>query len=166
MGARVTRERELVRIAQVARPYPVDLLEGCETGLVLFAAAFLGVNDAVHFAEAGLETTCVDTDLERLTAMAQLYPRSWRWHPGDAWEYAAKRFERGDTFDAVSVDTFTGDAELRSLASLDLWTGIANRVVTVTLTGEPPPPPEGWKDSLFERADGVYWLVLERGADA
>lgn len=152
----------LEHIAMRARPYPADLLVGCETGLVLFAAAFQGHNDAVHFAEAGLETTCVDVDAAKLAAMAQLYPRSWKWAVDDAWKYAEDALRNGEQFDAVSVDTFTGDAMRRSLGSLELWTSIARRLVTATITdGEMPEAPPGWTASLFERASGVYWLVLE-----
>ena len=55
--------------------YPTHLLEGCETGLCLFAAAFLGQNDAAHFEEAGVLTTCVDIDAERLGQMSFYYPK-------------------------------------------------------------------------------------------
>lgn len=156
--------KTLEHVAQQARPYPSEKLVGCSTGLVLFAAAFAGHNDAIHFAEAGIETTCVDLDHERLAAMARIYPSSWKFHVDDAWRYAEDALANGETFDAVSVDTFTGDAERRSIESLDLWTSIANRLVTATFTGGFFELPYGWRDSLVERATGVYWLVLERDA--
>lgn len=148
-----------------ARPYPTHLLEGCETGLVLFAAAFLGHNDAIHFAEAGLETTCVDLDAERLQrAMEPLYPAEWLFFPMDAWNYAECACREGVSWDVVSCDTWTGDLMHRSLDSLDLWCSLARKAVTVTLTvGATYTLPEGWVDSeLYERAPGVYWLVLTR----
>lgn len=154
----------LADIAMEARPYPSELLEGCETGLVLFAAAFLGHNDAVHFAEAGLTTMCVDIDGHRLKQMQELYPDDWTFAEVDAWEAASLLLAgRPTQFDAVSVDTFTGAATRRSLDSLELWCSLARRLVTITYTaGEAYEVPEGWKGALYERATNVYWLVLTR----
>jgi hypothetical protein len=154
----------LEHIAMQARPYPAHLLEGCETGLVLFAAAFLGHNDAIHFAEAEIEEVwCVDIDAMRLDEMCPLYPAHWSFRHADAWEYARIHSEVGSQYDVVSADTFTGPAMRRSLDSLDLWCSLARKVVTVTYTsGEAYEVPEGWRESLYERATNVYWLVLER----
>lgn len=161
MGVRVTT---IEHVAMRARPYPAEKLAGLETGLVLFAAAFEGHNDAIHFAEAELETTCVDVDGEAIARMAQIYPRDWKWAVDDAWRYAEDARAIGESWDAVSVDTFTGDAMARSLESLELWTSIANRLVTATYTSGAPAAitPRGWRADLFERAQGVFWLVLER----
>jgi hypothetical protein len=153
----------LTHVAMEARPYPTHLLEGCETGLVLFAAAFLGHNDAIHFAEAGLRCSCVDVDAERLAVMRGLYPDTWAFFEGDAWEWAEKC--RGNvTWDAVSCDTWTGDLMERSLVSLDLWCSLARKAVTVTITDDVKSidVPEGWWSSLYPRSDHVSWLVLER----
>lgn len=152
-------------VAMEARPYPADRLHGCETGLVLFAAAFLGHNDAIHFAEAGLKTTCIDVDGPRLSEMRALYPDDWEFVERDAWEYAEEcRLTGLYQWDAVSADTFTGAPTIRSLGSLALWCSLARRLVTVTITdAEPVPPiPAGWLTSYFERARGVHWLILER----
>lgn len=157
----------LEHVAMEARPYPTHLLEGCETGLCLFAAAFLGHNDAIHFAEAGLqEVVCIDTDCERLKEMEALYPSgimgSFDFFCSDAWQYA-ERAQTEVPFDVVSVDTFTGDVMRRSLDSLELWCDLAHKVVTVTYTpGEAYEVPDGWQESLYERATNVFWLVLER----
>lgn len=155
----------LEQVGREARPYPTHLLEGCETGLVLFAAAFLGHNDAIHFAKAGLRTTCVDIDAERLREMQVLYPPDWEFVVADAFQYAddASHYAYGP-WDAVSVDTFTGDAMRDSLGNLWDWTEIAEKVVTVTITDEALDAydvPTGWNASLFPRTSGVYWLVLE-----
>jgi hypothetical protein len=146
-----------------ARPYPTRILEGAETGLVLFAAAFLGHNDAIHFAEAGMKATCVDVDESRLREMHALYPENWAFRLMDAWEYA-ETYPVREAYDVVSCDTWTGDLMRRSLDSLELWCSLARKAVTVTLTtGAPYTLPEGWVDTeLYERAHGVYWLVLER----
>lgn len=153
----------LEHVAMQARPYPTHLLEGCETGLVLFAAAFLGHNDAIHFAEMGIETTCVDIDGERLSEMRGLYPDSWRFVESDAWKFADTAYAEEMSYDAVSADTFSGDAMRRSLDSLDLWCSLTRKVVTVTYTaGEAYEVPDGWRGDLYERVTGVYWLVLTR----
>jgi hypothetical protein len=154
----------LGHVAMQARPYPTHVLEGCETGLCLFAAAFLGHNDAVHFAQAGLRTLCVDIDEERLHEMERLYPSDWGFHVSDAWEFA-RSVSAAPVADVVSADPFTGDTMQRVLASLELWCSLARKAVivgvTLDLTGSYTTP-SGWNASLFHRANNVYWLVLER----
>lgn len=155
----------LEHVAMQARPYPAHRLEGCETGLVLFAAAFLGHNDAAHFAEAGVVTTCVDIDGRRLREMQMLYPSSWAFITADAWEQADEFGKQRVTFDAVSCDTWTGDLMHRALASLDLWCSVARKFVTVTIVPEEVAElhvPEGWTASLYPRSERVSWLVLTR----
>lgn len=158
----------LEAVALEARVYPADLLAGCETGLVLFSAAFLGHNDAIHFAISELETTCVDTDRDRLEQMRELYPEHWAFVAADAWTYAQTAAELGSTWDVVSLDPFTGDAMRRVLEDLELWTSIANRLVivgTTTLGTAFADIPAGWRSAgRVERAQGVYWLILERAA--
>lgn len=153
----------LEQIGDVARPYPAQYLEACRTGLCLFGAAYLGHNDAVHFYEHGLATTVVDTDSERLEAMRDLYPDAWSFVSVDAWEYAHAAAREEVSWDAVSVDCFTGDAELRVLEDLALWASIAREVVTVTITdGKRFVTPPGWASGWHLRSPGVYWLVLRR----
>ena len=153
----------LEHVAMQARPYPVHLLKGCETGLVLFAAAFLGHNDAIHFAEAGMTCECVDVDGDRLDEMRELYPDDWAFYEADAWTYAQAAQREELTWDVISADTFTGSVMRRSLDSLELWTSLARRVVTATYTaGEAYEVPKGWQGELFHRAALVYWLVLTR----
>lgn len=158
------RYQTIEDVAMEARPYPDHLLADCETGLVLFAAAFEGHNDAIHFALAGIRGYCVDVDTPKLTRMASLYPRTWQWGFDDAWKFADAARELGESWDVVSCDTWTGDLMHRSLESLDLWCSIANRVVTVTITDDVDEIalPEGWTSSLYPRSDHVSWLVLER----
>jgi hypothetical protein len=149
-------------VAMQARPYPTHLLENAETGLVLFAAQYLGHNDAVHFALENVLTTCVDVNSARLEEMEPLYPEDWRFVCDDAWTYA-ERHSGQDQWDVVSVDTYRGDAEARSLKSLELWCSLARVAVTVTLSnGLEYQTPTGFKGYEFVRAPGVYWLVLER----
>lgn len=153
----------LEHVAMHGRPYPVDGLVGCETGLCLFAAAFLGHNDAIHFAEAGMHGYCVDIDGVRLAEMATLYPGSWQWAVDDAWLFAADAKRLKQSWDVVSVDTFTGAATERSMASLDLWCSIADRMVTATVTeGASFHIPSEWNATHYPRSSDVYWLVLTR----
>ncbi len=150
----------LDKISAVARPYPAHLLNGCETGLCLFSAAFLGHNDAIHFARQEITTTCVDTDASRLLEMRDLYPDGWKFVVANAWKFAEQTRLR---WDAISVDTFTGDVMERSLASLELWCSLARKVVTVTLTeGAQYETPSGWLAWTFPRSGVVSWLVLEK----
>ena len=146
------------------RPYPAELLAGCESGLVLFAAAFLGHNDAIHFAEAGVpNVTLVDVDGERLNEMKDLYrDETWQFVEADAWEYARTARDYDLAFDAVSVDTFTGPALERSLGDLTAWTSIARRFVTVTATRDVGfQLPDRWRYRILWRSSLAYWLVLE-----
>lgn len=154
----------LEHVAMAARAYPTEILEGRRTGLVLFAAAFLGHNDAIHFADAGLETTCVDVDGERLEEMRALYrDESWRWIERDAWDFAREAAEDGELYDVVSADTFTGAAMERSLSDLETWTTIARYAVTVTATRQATfRLPKHWRMRAVERSPNAYWLVLER----
>jgi hypothetical protein len=167
--ATVTAYPTLEHVAQEARPYPDHLLAGCSTGLALFAAAFVGHNDAIHFALAGMRGTCVDVDDEGLDRMRAIYPEDWSFAMSDAWSFAKRAEGFGERWDVVSVDTFTGDSMERSLRSLDLWTALARRLVTVTYkmpitdgSSLARLVPRGWRWSLFHRASSVYWLTLER----
>jgi hypothetical protein len=157
--APVVLDGPLAEVSRNARAYPVHLLREGGTGLCLFAARFYGVNDAVHMARNQMELTLVDIS-PRVQEMAGMYgAEAWL---GDAWEFAEATSRQ---WDAVSVDTYTGDAARRSLDSLDLWCSLARDVVTAThVLGMDYTVPKGWTDSLFERnaTNGVNWLVLTR----
>jgi hypothetical protein len=153
----------LEHVAMDAKAFPRENLEGCETGLVLFCGAFLGVNDAIHFAQAGIHTVCVDTNADSLAAMRSLYPEDWEFIQADAWKYAEAARDLGLTWDAVSVDTWTGDASARSMDSLELWASLANRIVAVTAGADDLwSVPDGWSAFCMERSLKADWLVLER----
>lgn len=153
----------LEHVATEARPYPTYLLENAETGLCLFSAAFMGHNEAIHFALEDVQTTCVDIDSEKLERLADLYPEEWRFICRDAWEYAQSHAASGDRWDVVSVDTFRGNATERSLESLELWCSLANHAVIATLEeGQTYKTPKGWTAQHFRRNSEVFWLVLTR----
>jgi hypothetical protein len=145
--------------------YPTDLLREGETGLCLFAAAFLGENDAVHMRDMGMTVDCVDTNGERLLEMRTMYPEHWLFHERDAWDFARKTDSR---WDVVSVDPFTGGTGDRALADLALWCSLARRLVTITLTNRVshvafPRTPDGWKwETIMPRSANASWLVLTR----
>lgn len=151
----------LSAVSEKARPYPADMLPEGGTGLCLFAAAFQGVNDAVHMARHDMHVTCVDCDTKRLDQMSSLYPTNWHWYPMDAWQFAEQARRDGWQWDVVSVDTYTGDATDRSLASLELWCSLATKAVTATIGGRQDYiAPDGWRTSLFQRSPLADWLVL------
>lgn len=155
----------LDKVSVQARPYPADMLRSNRTGLCLFAAAYLGHNDAIHMARKEMVVTCVDTNRERLSEMAGLYPDDWQFVAADAWEFAEQAHRDGLMWDFVSVDTFTGDATDRSMETLDLWCSLARRAVTATIAlvgGAGWEAPRGWRVSLFPRSSRAAWLVLRR----
>ena len=160
--APVVLEGRLAALSREARDYPVHLLRDGGTGLCLFAARFYGVNDAINMARNRMELTLVDTS-DRVLEMGEMYECD-RWQM-DAWEFAEDSRTYELKWDAVSVDTYTGDICRRSLDSLELWCSLAHDVVTAThVLGMPYTVPDGWSDSLFERnpRNGVNWLVLTR----
>lgn len=152
-------------ISKEACPFPAYILPRGGTALALFAAAFLGVNDAIHFARNDMVATCVDIDAGRLDEMADIYPYDWDFVVADAWQFAEEAAAEGRRWDVVSVDTYTGIATDRSLASLGLWCSLADRAVTATLprksindTYDVP----GFATIQFPRSPLAAWLVLIR----
>ena len=159
----VVLDPPLDRVSLQARPYPADMLPPGGSGLLLFAAGFLGVNDAIHFARRRMVCMCVDTNQARLAAMRLLYPHNWAFTAADAWQFAEAAKADGAGWDVVSVDTFTGDATDRSLETLDLWCSLARHAVTATVMyGHDYTAPDGWSSYLFPRSDRAAWLVLQR----
>jgi hypothetical protein len=158
----------VVTLDQIHDPAGADLfpryvLKGCETALVLFAAAFHGRQDAYWVQEAGLTGTCVDTDAGKLAEMTDVYPADWEFVIGDVFEYASST---GRTWDVVTVDCPTNLFAACADALL-LWCELADRAVVLGCGPNTPVlPPAGWM--LTERRfrsgnfGGVYWAVLER----
>lgn len=146
-----------------ARPYPAHLLPEMGTALGLFAAGFHGWNDCIWFARAGLQTTCVDVDDDKLLEMAAIYPEGWEFRVDDSWEFATTAFAIGRKWDVVSIDPYKGIMD-DALQDLELWCSLANKLVTIgCFLNEPLPQiPHGWKTHTFPRSDTVGWLVLQR----
>lgn len=152
-------------ISKEATPFPAFLLPQGGTALSLFSAAFLGVNDAIYFARADMQATCVDIDEQRLDEMADLYPYDWDFVVSDAWAFAEEAAEEGRRWDVVTVDTYTGTDSERSIRSLYLWCSLADVAVTVTLPrkriGERFDI-DGFTTTVFPRSPLAAWLVLCR----
>lgn len=146
--------------------FPCGRLSGCETGLALFAARWLGKQDCVWLADAGIETTCVDVDDERLREMFELYPAGWEFVTCDAFAFADWAVENDRRWDVVTLDPFT-DLFDRVAGNVETWCALARRMVVMG-TGRRTrvKAPAGWRvtarnlRSSFQ--GGVYWTVLER----
>jgi hypothetical protein len=138
--------------------YPTDLLTGCENACVLFCAAFLGKQDCFWVAQAGIVGTGVDTDAEKLADMRLLYPKSWTFVASDAFRFALDTPVR---YDLVSLDPYTGDMDVKVAAHLNIFCGIAKKVVIVggsEAIGPLLTPPPPWKpERPLWRNHGVYW---------
>lgn len=152
-------------ISREATPFPAYLLPTRGTALSLFAAAFLGVNDAIHFARQDMIATCVDIDGERLDEMADIYPYDWDFVVADAWAFAEEAAREGRRWDVVSVDTYTGVATDRSLQTLDLWCSLADHAVAATLPRKSMDERfdvAGFSTIMFPRSPLAAWLVMIR----
>ena len=144
--------------------YPLRVLEGCETALVLFAAGFHGRQDAYWIAEAGIRGTCVDHDADKLGEMAAVYPRGWTFIPADVYEYAEAT---GEMWDVVSIDCPSNHFE-RCAALVPLWCNLARKAVVLGANRESASTVRrspGWAMTELRRrsdfAGGSYWAVLE-----
>jgi hypothetical protein len=154
---------EQVRKGASPALYPRHALVGCADALVLFAAAFHGQQDAVWMAEAGLRTTCVDIDQEKLREMMDAYPDSWSFVQADVFEFSIRTERR---WDVVSIDCPSNLFE-RCADLMPLWCRIAKRVVVLGCDKRTAClAPEGWsRVGRLHRSHnygGVYWMVFER----
>lgn len=144
-------------------PFPDYPLRAARTGLVLFAAAFQGRQDAYWFAHYGVRTTCVDTDAAGLAKMRELYPSDWEFVHDDAWDFA--RGANAHVWDVVSLDPFTNLFQLVA-DSIHEWTRLATRYVVMGCgVHTRVVAPGGWKVvDMVKRSQfhgGIYWAVLE-----
>jgi hypothetical protein len=160
MGA-VTLEQ--VRAGSSPALYPCVVLEGCETALVLFAAAFYGQQDAIWIAEAGMSATCVDLDAARLAEMSSMYPSDWEYVTGDVFDFA---WAAQDRWSVVSIDCPSNLFD-KCADWIDTWCRLARKAVILgTGVGTEVDPPPGWTiTEVLPRSSfqgGVYWTVVER----
>lgn len=137
--------------------FPVDVLEGCETALVIFAAAFGGRQDAAHIRDAGLWAMCVDCDEDALERMQDDYPDDWEFICTDAFE----PLHVGQA-DVVTLDPYTGLQMTRTLRQLGEFAKLARKALIVGHEGGSAVwPPDGWRVShRVKRTTGIFWTVL------
>ncbi len=145
------------------RSYPVNVLRGQRLALVLFAAAWYGMQDAYYVAKAGLKATCVDIRPDNLPDMARLYPDGWEFVEADVYEFVRQTTDR---WDVVSVDCPSGHFQ-RCADLLPTFCDLARSAVVLgsgAVTSVRPPG--GWRVSGRNRRSlmygGVYWTVLTR----
>lgn len=157
----------LEQVRSVAAPslYPRRVLEGCESALVLFSAAFHGQQDAVWIAEAGLTAECVDSDAVKVAEMVYAYPAGWIHTVADVFEYAARAARLGMRWDVVSLDP-PSNLFVRCAFMLPLWCQLARKAVVLGCEGRDlAAVPDGWQETERLRRShflgGVYWAVFE-----
>lgn len=146
--------------------FPHDVLVGCKTALALFSANFYGRQDAFWLAEAGLGTTCVDVDGERLEAMAAIYPAGWEFVECDAYEYAELSWRMHRQWDVVTADPYTNHFTICA-DNVDSWCKVARRAVILgTGVDTSVTAPPGWRIASVRKRStydgGVWWTCLER----
>lgn len=139
--------------------FPVESLEGCETALIVFAAAFGGRNDAAYIRDAGLLATCVDHDGDKLRAMAGDYPEDWRFIVGDAFTLLDAPYR---TFDVVTLDPWTGVMMERTLARLADFARLARKRLIAGTDGRDIQL-VGWElVTTVRRSEIAWWAVFRR----
>ena len=145
------------------RRFPLHVLRGAKTGLCVFAAEWHGRQDAFWLYEAGIKTTCVDIQGNKLQEMLRIYPREWAFRQMDAFEFISTTEV---TYDVVTADPFTGETMERCHRDLLSFCRLARHAVVMGSTAAQPihRAPEGWRiTDTVHRSDfggGVFWTVL------
>lgn len=142
--------------------YPTEVLDGAESGLLLFAAGFFGKQDGVFFAEAGIPCVAVDYRRHDLSQMAAMYPSDWVFVEGDVYGL----LDSGDlpAADVVSIDCPSGHFQICA-ELIDAWCDLARRAVVLGV-GKTTEifPPRGWRNVEKRRrssyAGGTYWAIV------
>jgi hypothetical protein len=142
--------------------YPVALLEGRKTALVLFAAGFYGAQDGYWIHQAGLRATCVDIQAGRLGEMARMYPEDWEFAVEEAFDFAERAQIEGRRWDVVSVDCPSGMFD-ECAEHAGLWCDLARHAVILgTGRHDAVRVPVGWRATdTIRRSHVAYWTVLE-----
>lgn len=140
--------------------FPTEVLDGCRSALVLFAAAFLGRQDACWIEEAGITATCVDNDRQRLDEMLRVYPEDWTFVLGDVFDYLATSLHR---YDLVTVDCPSNMFD-RCSDLAEGWCRLARHTVVLgTAPGARLAAPDDWRVTrTIRRSTIANWTVLER----
>lgn len=154
---------EDIRDLDAGAAFPGALLRGRKDALVLFAAGFLGKQDALWVAEAGLTATCVDTDAKLLRTMEGMYPSGWEFVEADAYTFAETTDRQ---WDVVSLDCPSNQFQ-RCADHAPTWCRIAKHAVILgTGLHTLVKAPAGWKVTDHRKRSnylgGVWWTNLER----
>jgi hypothetical protein len=155
--------RTMSEVRDDPQRFPRSALPDSGTALCVFAAEWHGRQDAYWLAEAGLQTTCVDLNAQKLDEMKRIYPDDWEFVTEDAFAYLP-----AGTFDVVTLDPFTGDPMERCHRDLKHWCGMANLTVIMGSTASQriPKGPPGWRiTDIVTRSSfggGVFWTVLRK----
>lgn len=162
MAVRLPGPLDGIRDYAIGRTFPRSVLQGWETGLCLFAAGFLGRQDAVWLADAGLRVTCVDTDAAKLAEMEGMYPEDWQFVCEDVFAFV---WEADRTWDIVTVDC-PSNMFLEAAEFLPQFCELAERAVVLGSDNSATNAPPGWVvTEKRKRSDyvpgGVFWSVLE-----
>jgi hypothetical protein len=157
---------EEIRDVGAGESYPRRLLDECDDALVLFAAGFLGMQDAFWVAEAGKRATCVDIRPDLLAGMAAVYPEDWEFVTGDVYDYTERMELVGRRWDLVSLDCPSSHFD-RCAELAGLWCRLAGRAVVLGTSGRTAlAAPDGWEvtERRFRSMNygGTFWAVLER----
>lgn len=143
-GAAVQTKEELleeIRREANADTFPCELLAGAESAACFFAAGFLGRQDVIHVANAGVKRVVVcDRDEEKLTEMQRRYPEGWRFELGDAYTVAPRLAIAGELFDVVTVDPWSNGIR-NAWHELPTWLAITRKHLVLGVTKE-------WFDGL------------------
>jgi hypothetical protein len=155
----------IAEVRREASVFPQELLEACDSALMLFCAAFSGRNDCVWVEEAGItDVLAIDVDARKLDTMREIYPASWIFVCTDA--FSAAHVLKAGYADLVCVDAFGGEDAEKALSMLEDWCRLARKFVVLTSIGQVEhDTPAGWTSRFIRRSDhlgGCYWLVLER----
>ncbi len=128
---------EQLRAQADPKIFPTDIVNGSESALSFFCAAFLGVNDAVHLHKKGLkELLLVDVNEEKLNAMREIYlGDEVGFEHGDAFRVARALRHRGRKFDIVITDPWSNIMQRTSVTDLPLFAALANKCYLSGLTG-------------------------------
>jgi len=129
--------------------FPSCVLDA-RTAFDFFGAGFLGRNSAVHMERAGMRVSVIDADDHRLDEMAPLYPKTWKFVHGDAFEIARLIADSGAKADLVVLDPWTNGVP-RVLEALPLFARLSSRWLVFGLTAAQGDPPD--LDALLSTVD-------------
>ena len=125
---------DLLGMMGAQRDYPY-VFSGAKSAAVFFCAACYGKWDAIYYYDYKIpDVTLVDTDAEKLKAMASIYPEGWKYITADAFDYAGRCLWEGRKFDVVSCDPFTNLVPRVLINDFDKFYSIANKYLVARVT--------------------------------